>query len=476
MPNEELENLYWLPILENGVWESLQSRNYEKAESALGGILESIPPSGWRKTFWVAIIRGFPIVRGELTEDEWRDKVQPLLARLILQIASGEAVANLFRELTEYPDTASDFENLLILIASTADVEGDNKIKTINRPLYTFLLASPAQEYFSGISPYQIEKLLPVILTQRYSTLPQKLQDEIFSYATAEDIARIAGEQHLSPEKTNAIAVFTGRVLLGFLHLEDIKKEIQKTLDLDPRITDAIYQELDKKIFSAFRDEIHNAYDPVTAHSEASASTGTETPEEKTITFAGIEKDAFEEEENVPVHVSEPPIQEKREDNPFILQEEKPISTVGGSSEEKKFSLSLGRFFKPKKKEESAPQEPVRAKIELFGGDKDKKRVVHYSELRTPLDAREQDIFKQKEEPIVPVIPIGPIEPVGPADKIETSPSTTSAPAPILIPEETSSPSAPVPAKKSPWAFKWFGSQAPAGDVQKALPESVAVG
>ncbi len=488
MPNENLENLHWLPVLENSVWGSLQLKNYDEAESALGGILESIPPSEWGKTFWVAIIKGFPIVRGELTEDEWREKVQPLLARLILQIASGEAAANLFRELAAYPDVAGDFENLLILIASTTDIENDNKIKIINRPLYTFLIASPAQEYFSNITPYHIRKIPEAALAQRYTALPQKLQDEIFSYATAEDVMRIAGEQHLSPEKTNAIAVLTGRVLLGFLHFEDIKMEIQKTLDLDSRIADAVFQALDKKIFSEFKEEIHDAYDPMTGQTNQPEISGdTENkPQEKTITFAGLDTDVFEPEESVPVHTSDAPVTEKREDNPFVLQEEKPTETAGTMTG-KKFSLSLGGFFKPKKKETPAQQEPVRAKIDLFGGGKDEKKVIHYSELRTPLEAREEDIFKSKEETgsigpveqIEPVIPVDRVEPIGAIDSTETTPapasiedvpssstqSESSAPAPLT----------PAPAKKSPWTFKWFGSQAPARDEQKPVPESIVV-
>ncbi len=478
MPNEERENLYWIPILDDSVWEPLQKKNYADAELALGSILESLSPHEWNVVFWAALIEGFPIVRGELTEKEWRENVQPMLARLVLQIASGEATANIFSELVSYPDTAQKFETLLIYTSTTADVESEIKIKKINRPLYTFLIASPAQELFSPLSPYRIARISSVVVSQRYTTIPEKLKDELFSYATAEDIARIAGEQHLSPEKTNVIATLTGRVLLGFLHLEDMKKEIQKTLDLDPRLTDAVYQALDKKIFSEFKDEIHEVYDPVIIQTKPSETGSSPEPEEKTITFAGLEKDALGPEENVPVRISSAPIEEKKEDNPFVLQEEKPLETAGGTMTGKKFSFSLGGFFKPKKKDESVSREPVKAKIELFGGDKDEKRVIHYSELRTPLEAREEDIFKLKEEqPISPIGQIGPIGPIGQIGPIGSVGSPTSPISPI----DSNSASAPSPltppsTKKSPWAFKWFGSQAPARDEQKAVPENKTVG
>ena len=137
----------------------------------------------------------------------------------------------------------------------------------------------------------------------------------------------------------------------------------------------------------------------------------------------------------------------------------------------------------------------MRAKIDLFGGGKDEKRTIHYSELRTPLEAREEDIFKPKDEqPISPIgpigpmsqtapaeqvtpeqiSPIGPIEQTSPTDSLETTP--IAAPAPELLENQAPSPLTPPPAKKSPWTFKWFGSQAPARDEQKEVPESKAVG
>jgi len=453
MPTETLQNLYWLPVLEDDVWKALQTKNYEEAERSLGNVLASIPPNEWDKIFWVALIEGIPVVRGGIEENEWRENMQPILARLVLQIASGEAISKLFRELASFPETASEFEKILILAANSANVEGTNRVKTINRPLYTFLIASPAQEYFSATLPYNMEGIAPSILAQRYLVLPEKLRDEIFSYATAEDIMRITEEQHLSPEKTSAVAVLTGRVLLGFTHPEDIKKEIQKILNLDPRITETLYQALDKKIFSLFREEIHSVYDPI-INAQGVAEVDT-TPQEKIITFAGLEEETIKKEETLPIHISEkvPAETAKTEESPFILQEEKPI-VEPAKPILKKLTSSLGGFFGPKKKEERAPAEAVRAKIEFLGERKEEKekRVVHYSELRTPLT--------------------------------EITAFSTPAPSEIKTPQPTAEPiSVPTPVssettsiKKTPWSFKWFGMQSPARDQQKKVPPHEIVG
>ncbi len=132
----------------------------------------------------------------------------------------------------------------------------------------------------------------------------------------------------------------------------------------------------------------------------------------------------------------------------------------------------------------------MRAKIDLFGAGKDEKKVIHYSELRTPLEAREEDIFKPKEgvaptgpagqiEPIGSIGPMGPIGPIGSNEKTETPPieSVPVSIEPPSAPVENPSPAplTPPSAKKSPWTFKWFGSQAPARDEQKSVPESVVV-
>ncbi len=257
------------------------------------------------------------------------------------------------------------------------------------------------------------------------------------------------------------VKTYAAYVLMGFLHPEEFSSEIQMALSLPPEVARPLGEDLQKKVFSQHADEIQKIYAPASPAKEMKTPELGITiedgeiegaaPEKKTITFAGLRKEAAEPEEKLPITVSEkPPIEAgKGEENPFILQEEKPVAETSQPFL-KKFSFSLGGFF-GKKKEEQQIEKPVKAKIDLFGGPKEdqEKKVVHYSELRTPLG---ESIFKPAEA------------------------AKTAVPAPIA--PEAISPEIPGggTVKKAPWSFKWFGAQAPARDEQKNVPVHEAVG
>ncbi len=290
--------------------------------------------------------------------------------------------------------------------------------------------------------------------TERWNVLPERLREALFSEFIAESVLEICKNHHLIDEKAAIVKTYAAYVLMGFLHPEEFVGEIQLALSLPAEVAKQLGEGVEKKIFSEYTDDIQKVYAPASSEKEAGIEVGEEargvvsdTGEKKTITFAGLAAEAPKQEEQLPITVSEkaPTGTTKTEENPFVLQEERPVAeTVQPSF--KKFSFSLGGFFGSKKKEEKASEEPVRAKIELFGDKKEgkEKRVVHYSELRTPLG---ESVFN-----------------VSPEEQKTIEPTPAAAPAPQETAGEV------VPAKKAPWSFKWFGTQSPARDEQKDVP------
>lgn len=288
----------------------------------------------------------------------------------------------------------------------------------------------------------------------RFLNAPDEIKGFLLSDEIPRVIDRIVRTHFLNEDRAVILQQLITLVLLGFISPNDLNFEIAERMFLNHTHANTLAKELEGQFFRPLKDLLEENYKPLSKTGEGvvdEIQPDTEDGvglEEKTITFAGLGKGAPEPEEKLPITVSEGVSAEvaKTEENPFVLQEEKPVAeTVGPSL--KKFSFSLGGFFGPKKKDDIPSEGPVKAKIELFGGGKEdkEKRVVHYSELRTPLG---ESVFKPTEETGVR----------GPA------PATPQTEATSAFGTE------PAPAKKAPWSFKWFGAQSPARDEQKNIP------
>ncbi len=375
MPNGiNIQNFHWLPLLKDEIWDELQRKNYSVAGENLKAALKTIPPPEWKSTFWVGIVKGFPMLRAELSEKEWRENVLPVVVKAILEVASGEALANIFKNLGIYPETFKDFHDLVVSVTP-----GENQelklswLKAKASSLYVFLISNLAQEL--GVGFIELKNTLSLEkVVQRYNALSQELKSEILSYANAEDIFRIGSNNHFSPEKISLIALVTGRVLMGFLHTDDVQKELQEILMIDNRIANSIYQELDRKIFSRLKDEIREVYDPIVSPIKPTPG---EAKEEK------IELQKLGEE-TVPLKVGVKPAEEGK---PLIIHREEKQEPVVEEKKFKGFEFPF-EFMKPK---EAATAPPVKVKVETPG-----KKVVHYSEYRTPLTP-----FGKPEEEII---------------------------------------------------------------------------
>jgi len=94
---------------------------------------------------------------------------------------------------------------------------------------------------------------------KRWDQVPQTLRDLLASDLMVNTLDGVQEQFHLSEERMRALRQLVRGVVLGFIHIQDLYKEIRAGLDIDNRIALEIYGELDKKVFSPYRKDIeHN--------------------------------------------------------------------------------------------------------------------------------------------------------------------------------------------------------------------------
>ncbi len=293
----------------------------------------------------------------------------------------------------------------------------------------------------------------------RYETLPQALKDALFSVVNAEEIWRIGEAHHLNEEKIPQLADITGDVIMGFLHPDDLRRELQEVLGIDIRIAASISREVNKRIFYPIRDEIRKVYTPViTEFGKPSMPLVEEIPEEVPTKEKIPEetKIPFDRAQGKPLEMplvkpsiipSPPPAPSKPEPGkpfespqgkPFILHKQEALKPV--LETQMPAAGATGQKFSPflQATPVQTPPKPAAVEIELGpksfdkaqGGPlaKEAPRIVHYSNFRTPLkqSTTQQPTIQQpvveKLEKIVQKTPLTPAPPSA-QSQIPTQPS-----------------------------------------------------
>ena len=213
-------------------------------------------------------------------------------------------------------------------------------------------------------------------VNQRWDTLPDNLREVLFSEVNSDIVWKIGETKQLTEDKISKVATIAGDVVMGFLlpDLNRVSKEIQERTNIPEPLALEIAEELWQKIFSPLKADLEKVYRPVP---ETEVMPPSPPPPKSTLApalgFPTTEAAA---------HPKPAPGQpdELESDQPFILHEEKPLFTPDAPPEKPSVDLEPPRpkkfFLKPK---------PVMVKIEE-PEENEKARVVHYSNLRTPLD------------------------------------------------------------------------------------------
>jgi hypothetical protein len=384
------EILKIFPTWDGSVQESLQKKDYESAEHNLGSVLENISMDDWSLVYWQGIFSGIPTVLGDTSEGEWKNMVRPIIVRSLIATASGKGLSIVIQELK--PDEQLELVGLFTKnIPGITGEEKEGWLKEKRPSIFMLAIAAPAQEL--GINPIRYPDNLSVAtLIRKFKILPRGLRDSLFSYGNAEIIFRAGKNNHLSDEKISLLSRVVGRVLMGFIHMEDFQKEVESGLSIDARVASALANELKDKIFYSVGSDISDVYEPVNLSLEKRTDSN-----KSEISISDFSSDA---EESIPITT-------QGSGEPFIIQEEKSLVTP---AEEKKsilksISIPLG-FFKPKSAV-SPTNRPVKAEVETPNqAPKNQARVVHYSELRTSFSPFDGTDFldQKKSEEIKPEI------------------------------------------------------------------------
>jgi hypothetical protein len=97
---------------------------------------------------------------------------------------------------------------------------------------------------------------------RRYDTLPKTLKDAIFSDYTNVVILKSAHDNHLNNYQTDDLGIIVGDILMGFIHPNDLEKQLKENLELEPLVVSDIAKEINQKILTPLTSDIEKNYNP----------------------------------------------------------------------------------------------------------------------------------------------------------------------------------------------------------------------
>lgn len=271
--------------------------------------------------------------------------------------------------------------------------------------------------------------------SDRFDSLPDNIKDVGFSPVTVQIIQQVSDNNHLNRDRMFVISKLVGYVLFGFIHPEDLAKEIREELNIAPEIANSIAGEIDRKIFASVRGDLEKNYAPP-APEVARVPAESAVPPESVIDLKGsrVVAEAADDKqkiaEAVPAEIPITPeikaepqkvvakeIKIAEEPAPVIIHKETEFRPTTGEAVKR----SLGGIFgllTPKEKPSEV--KPAVARIEMTGPEKPKEdvlkpapavkpeppkiRVVHYTELRTPFSPLDATRDKPVEAPVKPPV------------------------------------------------------------------------
>ncbi len=245
-----------------------------------------------------------------------------------------------------------------------------------------------------------------------YENLPDKVKEAIENPSNLKTVEKICQDNHVEDVDIDDIKTYTGFVLLGLIQPKDLLRELVSACDTDEKTLTEVVKNLNRDIFAGLADELSK----INQTGEPDATIWTKQkfpdlgtgPDSKTISLEDIGRTA---EESIPVETTPVTLKLKDQaaDAPFIIHEEK-VPEGNITSQKSVFrsvTSPLGGFFF-KKRVADGETKPAIAKLEIPGLKPENRRIVHYSETRTPVGELEEPPFLNVGEvkPLTGEIPI----------------------------------------------------------------------
>jgi len=231
-------------------------------------------------------------------------------------------------------------------------------------------------------------------IRRKYHTLPEPIREILNSPEYSDEVREINRKHGLDEGDSRVLTASVGLVFLGFIKPRELFREINEYLEADEKVVVETIREINRQIFNPFHKELENLHklethieselDEALKKQTPAIEKGVEVPPKKEMAVPPSQATGV----RPPITVAEQPpageplIIHKEEGAPVPVRAEKPLKGL-----EPPFGF-FGKEGAP------VPEEPVKARIEgqgLMGGltkplfKGEEKRVVHYSELRTPL-------------------------------------------------------------------------------------------
>lgn len=106
---------------------------------------------------------------------------------------------------------------------------------------------------------------------RRWDSLPLNLREALYFEPNTEFLWKTCEDEHIPEEKIYTVSQIAGFVLMGFLHPEDVARELRERLTLDQKTSSAIEVALNKRIFAPLRADIDKVYAPISKLEAAAA-------------------------------------------------------------------------------------------------------------------------------------------------------------------------------------------------------------
>jgi len=216
---------------------------------------------------------------------------------------------------------------------------------------------------------------------ERANELPRNIINLLNSEETKTILNQISRFHYLNAERTQALEQLVGLVLLGFVSVNELAKEINENLFLNHEHANALAKEIRLKLLNYVKNEL--IYAPIEERPEEEKEEtrdqqkGVTPIEQKIISFEKIGEEKI-------ISIKGGTLETRvKEEGPLIIHEERPAASEPAIAKPMKTFSPFG-FFRSK----AGPEEKTAVKVRVETPEKKKeevKRVVHYSEFRTPV-------------------------------------------------------------------------------------------
>ena len=100
-------------------------------------------------------------------------------------------------------------------------------------------------------------------ITERWDTLPDDLREALVSEANSDFIWRTCEDEHMPDDKIHWVAMAASRVLMGFIHPEDLAREIEDSAGIDQKTALSVEGALGRRIFAPLSQQLTAIYAPL---------------------------------------------------------------------------------------------------------------------------------------------------------------------------------------------------------------------